>query len=90
MLKAKLLPLEGKYYGSIIEVDTPTGKTEIKVWHSADFIPSQRELDKQKMAIEEYRENSELSDSHFESHFTHKLCEYLVICINHMPTELLK
>lgn len=90
MMEARLLPLKGKYYGSIIEIDTPTGKTEIKVWHSADFVPSQRELEKHQMTIEEYRENNEPCDSHFESHFTHKLCEYLVNCIKNMPMEFFK
>ena len=44
-MKAQLLPLNGKYYGTIIRITHDDGETdEIKVWLSGR-IPSDREFD---------------------------------------------
>ena len=45
-MKAELLPLSGKYYGTKIRVVDDDGfGFEIKLWNSGNFEPSDRELD---------------------------------------------
>lgn len=42
-MKARLLPLEGKYYGTRVQIELgPRNVAEISVWHS-DGKPSERE-----------------------------------------------
>lgn len=57
-MKAKLLPLEGKYYGSTIEIDMernyPDNILHIEVWYNGNYEPSERELAKYDVSQEEW------------------------------------
>jgi hypothetical protein len=103
-MKAKILPLKGKYYGTEIEVtDLPLNSPyhlpscNFKVWHSGDYLSSDRELGSRDLTREEYNNNSlvecnnelipakemlEICDSHFESQFTYELAQLIVNAIN--------
>ncbi len=49
-MKAKLLDLKGKYYGTIIEiVDDNNNKYEINLWNNSEAKPSVRELKKAEL-----------------------------------------
>lgn len=44
-MKAELLPLTGKYYGTEIRLtDDAGGASTLRIWHQADPEPSEREL----------------------------------------------
>jgi hypothetical protein len=82
-MKAKLLPLKGKYYGSEIEITTEFPSwplTHIKIWCNADYVPSNRQLKKLGISLKEVG-SGELCWSHMESEFSYQLAEYLVDCI---------
>lgn len=55
----KLLPLEGKYYGSTIRIEFEDKQSDcdIKIWYSGNFIPSDRELKDAGITREEYLTN---------------------------------
>ena len=93
-MKAKLLPLNGKHYGSVIEVTDGDIKTSITVWCNANFIPSDRELADLGLTRKDWDTNAEIddgwggkirvqdmdicSDGHFESQWQHELCKRIV------------
>ena len=97
-MKAKLLPLEGKHYGSIIEVSDLQYTTQIKIWENADHTPSERELERHGYTTKEWSENAMVdncfgglepirssgvvSDCHFESKWQYDLCKKIVEAIN--------
>lgn len=98
-MKAELMPLEGKYYGTIVKVTLDDGETtEIKIWHSGDYTPSEREcqcagisreqwlknemIDEGSDGLVEAREILEICDSHFESQVSYWLAERIVKGIN--------
>ena len=57
-MKAKILPLKGKYYGTIISITDHAGKVhEIKFWDNGDFTPSDRELERHGFTREQWQEN---------------------------------
>jgi hypothetical protein len=81
-MKAEILPLKGKYYGTKIEIEDGGISTEIKIWCSGNYTPSDRELDEADMSRAEYNENKndeqssiDTSGGHFESQWTYKLAE---------------
>ena len=76
-MKAKILPLEGKYYGTIVEITYKGYKYQIELWGDADFEPSERELAKWGG-----KDDFEICDSHFESKITYELAKLLVNLIN--------
>lgn len=56
-MKAKILPLNGKYYGTrIVITDDNEHEYEITLWNCAEHEPSDRELDG-VCTIEEWRRN---------------------------------
>jgi len=60
---AKLLPLDGKYYGTKIEINFANGdKTEFDIWYSGSYIPSERYLEKYGYTKHQYK-NNELVDN---------------------------
>ena len=78
-LEAKLLPLEGKYYGTIIELELENGtyeEIEININRGAD--PSERELN--GTPLEEY----EICDNHYECKDTYNLALELLKRINNV------
>lgn len=93
-MKARLLPLHGKYYGSIIEVTDGDTKTTIKAWANADYTPSERELASHGVSQDDWdsdalvddgwggkiriRSSDICSDGHFESKWTYELCTRIV------------
>jgi hypothetical protein len=77
-LQASILPLNGKYYGTQIQITNPWGTTDITIWDNADFTPSERESE------------GEICDSHFESKYSFELAKYLVDCINNAPNSLIE
>lgn len=58
-MKAEILPLDGKYYGTEIKVSDGEYEYHFKLWNNASFEPSDRELG-DKCTIEQWRENEEL------------------------------
>ena len=85
-MKAKLLPLSGKYYGTEIEVISDNGfEYVIKLWNSANFRPSPRELARwgDFGTSEEYwRENDGACDGHFESLDTYNTAIRIITSID--------
>lgn len=93
-MKAKLLPLKGKYYGSIISIQDDTLRKigdgcDIKIWCSADYVPSDRQRreyynpDDPNDVKENYVPDGEIAcDGHFESEWTYQLCQKIVNAIN--------
>lgn len=94
-MKATLLPLRGKYYGTLIEIEDGF-KYTISLWHSGSFEPSDRELE--GITIEQWRNNEEVNlagygyipakeiveicDEHFESRETYALALKIVEKLN--------
>lgn len=95
-MKATLLPLRGKYYGTLIEIEDEGFKHTISLWHSGSFEPSDRELE--GITIEQWRNNEEVNlagygyipareiveicDEHFESRETYALALKMVEKLN--------
>jgi hypothetical protein len=81
-MKATLLDLDGKYYGSEVEIFTNEGKSLgiVKIWLD-DFTPSEREyVDEQD--LKELYEDGMFSDSHHEDVSSYKVAQLLVEAIN--------
>lgn len=81
-VRAELLPLKGKYYGSEIALyDAEGDHTDtIQVWvFGNDYTPSERELE--GWDEEEYGPY-EVCDSHFESRLGYEICQRIVKAIN--------
>ena len=76
---AKIRELEGKYYGTIIDIlfndDT---KTEIDIWLSGDYVPSERELRQCTGCEDWHNECRECFDYHTESETTYNICKIIV------------
>lgn len=93
-MKAKLLPLEGKHYGSKIEITDGEISTIVTVWERGDGTPSERELalhgitkdqwDRNDMVdngwggTERVRELDMICSSHFESEWQYQLCKKII------------
>ena len=80
-LRAELLPLTGKYYGSRIALKNEDGRIDdqIVIWIMGDCTPSERELAGHDEA--EYGPY-EVCDSHFESTLGYEVCKLIVEAIN--------
>ena len=89
-MKATLLPLLGKYYGTEIEIyfeDDPNSHTEtLTLWDTTGFIPSIRYLEKYGYTQEDWdsgrTDDDFICDSHFESKLTYERALKLVNLIN--------
>ena len=97
-MKATIRPLKGKHYGTEIEVVDGSISTVINVWCNADYVPSDRELEKLDATRQDWDNNVEIDDGwggkihirssdiacggHFESKWQHELCKKIVAAIN--------
>lgn len=96
-MKATLQDLRGKYYGTIVEIEFDGYKTEVKLWDSGDFTPSERYLNEFGFTREQWDKNEVIDsewgsepirsldlvvDSHFESDITYKRAIALINKIN--------
>ena len=78
-MKAKLLSLDGKYYGTKIAVSYDGCESLIEVWHMGNYKPSARELrDWNEVNDGPY----ETCDSHFESESSLEIAERIVKALN--------
>jgi len=76
-MKAELLPLSGKYYGTEIKITDDYGyEYKIELWNSGNDTPSVRELDGDSI------ENYVVYDNHFENKNTYELACKIVNLIN--------
>ena len=83
-ISAKLLPLEGKYYGTRVEITTDEGCTSwVMIWHNDSSGPSSRELE--GWDVEEYGEY-EICDSHYETATDLLIAETIVKVVNELAT----
>jgi hypothetical protein len=81
-MKATLLDLDGKYYGSEVEIFTNYGKSLgiVKIWLD-DCEPSEREyIDEQDLI--DLQKDGMFSDSHHEDVSSYKVAQLLVEAIN--------
>lgn len=63
IMKAELMPLDGKYYGTEIKLTFDDGHEEtIKLWDSGSFVPSDRELNEWGYTREQWDNNEEVND----------------------------
>tara|TARA_Y100000310_G_scaffold43459_1_gene40540 strand:+ start:2348 stop:2647 length:300 start_codon:yes stop_codon:yes gene_type:complete len=97
-MKAELEELNGKYYGTIVNISDGEVETSITIWDSGTFIPSDRELESHGFTRDEWENDVEtddgwggkttvrkldiVCDSHFESRWTHEFAQKLVDSIN--------
>lgn len=79
-MSAAIAPLEGKYYGTRIEIKHPRGETEIVVWFMGDYQPSERELRGQ--TVPEWHEEGGASDSHYETKDGYEIALAIVRALN--------
>jgi hypothetical protein len=62
-IKSVILPLDGKYYGTYVEVTYPDGNTSrIKVWVGNDYTPSPRQLRHWGLSAKDWDNNVEIPD----------------------------
>ena len=81
-MKAKLQPLQGKYYGTFIEIDFKDGGDVelIKLWDNTIPEPSVREIEESGETAEEYLKS--MYNDHYESKLTYERACKLVDLIN--------
>lgn len=86
-MKAILKPLEGKYYGTKIEIHFEDGKEKevVKFWNNGDFEPSVRELEKHGYTQEQWDKNEEVDDGW---NGKTKIREMDVVCDSHFESRL--
>jgi len=85
---AKVLPLQGKYYGTIVELTDESGrKSELKIWiKDPDCDLSDRELkDSGYKTREEASEDGYPCDCHYESKRGFWLASRIADAINAQP-----
>ncbi len=81
-MKATLLDLDGKYYGSEVKIFTDEGKSLgiVRIWLD-DFEPSEREyID--ELDLKEMLADDLFNDSHHEDVSSYKVAKLLVEAIN--------
>ena len=85
-MKAILLPLEGKYYGTKVEISEDNISYGINLWNNGNFEPSDRELDG-ICTIEQWRNNEILpsDDSWYPNGMPARLA--LEICDSHFESR---
>jgi hypothetical protein len=84
-MKAELKPLDGKYYGTEVSItkdgDDPGdfGEGLIQIWVMGNWEPSKRELEGYP---DEYGDDFEICDSHYETETGLEIAELLVEAVN--------
>lgn len=65
-MRAELIPLDGKYYGTEIRLDFEDGGKEefIILWESGDNNLSEREIEQNGFTKEQYHNNELVDDGH--------------------------
>ncbi len=81
-MKARLLPLTGKYYGTPVEIETEEGTEFIEVWLKGNRRPSSRQLTKINMTEEEAIEDGYFCDEHYETALSFWVAQRIVDGIN--------
>lgn len=87
-MRAVLKPLEGKYYGTEVEirgthkdpVDFNNGF--IQIWVMGNYEPSERELEHWRNSEWGGDEPYEISDSHYETETSYEIAKKLVEAVN--------
>lgn len=65
-MRATLLPLSGKYYGTEIEIRFDNGVTDtIELWNHGSFAPSNRELKECGLTRDQYNNNEIVDHDNF-------------------------
>ena len=83
-MKATLLPLSGKYYGTKILIEDKGLEAEVVIWDQYnDRSASPRELERYGCTAEEY----EYSDSHYEATCDLEFARKIVDAINKAGEE---
>lgn len=84
-MKAELLPLKGKYYGTEVKIIFNKEYSEVlKLWDSGEFIPSVRQIEKSGYTQEQY-DNNELVDNGWGELETVR--EAMDICDSHFESK---
>jgi hypothetical protein len=77
-MKATILPLDGKYYGTKVQIDFGNeDKTWVEVWYMGDYKPSAREL-----ALLHPGEEFEGCDTHYETADGYRIAKIICDAIN--------
>lgn len=85
-MKATLMPLIGKYYGTKIELRFDNGDREhIKLWNSGDYEPSIREIKSWGYTQEQW-DNNEIIESGYDG--TGPIRSLGLICDSHFESKL--
>jgi len=86
-MRATLRPLEGKYYGTEIELhfEDGEGKEVIKFWNSGDYTPSIREIESWGYTPEQWDDNEIVDDGDGTMVQIRKLG---LICDSHFESKL--
>ena len=87
-MKAKLEPLNGKYYGTKITVTSDSGTDyQITIWDNGDYVPSQRELDGM-CTVQEWIDNAWLpSEPNYEGGHGMYAKEACEVCDSHFESR---
>jgi hypothetical protein len=80
--RAKILPLEGKYYGTNINIETPEGETKIQIWFMGSWEPSKRQLEYDSVPLMGWREELFYCDSHYETKDCYDLAKTICESLN--------
>lgn len=87
-MKAELLPLNGKYYGTEIQVTDGDKDTVFKIWCNADYKPSDRELAACGVTRKQY-DNNELvgTETWGESTYEVMAKDQCEVCDSHFESD---
>lgn len=59
-MRATILPLKGKYYGSEMSIEYKGHEYYIQVWERTTFVPSKRELDNYCLTEKQWVDNEQV------------------------------
>lgn len=82
-IKARLLPLKGKYYGTRVEIETLDGTEIMQIWVKGNRRPSARQLTQINMTEEEANEDGCFCDEHYETSISYWLANSIIDAINY-------
>jgi hypothetical protein len=87
-MDARILPLDGKYYGTEISIVNDDGEAfYFKIWNDSNYEPSDRELGN-KCTIEQWRKNEVLPiKNKMDGTIGIPAKEYCEICDSHFESR---
>ena len=86
-MKASIRPLDGKYYGTLIDITDDDGNEfQINLWNSCGFEPSDRELGGD-CTIEQWRNNDILPYEDGWGNKTVRAKDWVEICDGHFESR---